>query len=299
MNLDLTRIFVKVVQNGSFSKAADLLNLPKSTISKAVSRLEKESGTKLIVRTTRSLSLTAAGRVFYETSLGPIQILEDAQKSLNGGDSLLSGLVKITAPEDLGTYVIAPAVAKLTQRHPRLSFELKYTNELIDLVKDGFDIAIRIGRPNESSFKVKRAGDVILIAVATPKYLSNKEKIRSPKDLEKHDCLSLSSQHFRKWKLTSTKGGTAHVPVNNRISSNQMSSILKMVLADGGVALVPNYLCENDLESGKIVRVLPEWRSMGLPVSMISPLSSSSSARLKMTMDYLLEDLQSVLKSQK
>jgi len=294
MNLDLIRIFVKVVQNGSFSKAAEILNLPKSTISKAVSKMERESGTKLIVRTTRSLSLTAAGRAFYETSLGPIQVLEDAQKSLDGGDSLLSGLVKITAPEDLGSYVIAPAIAKLIIRHPKLSFELRYTNELVDLVKDGFDIAIRIGKLSESSFKVKRAGDVVLIAVASPKYLSGKEKIRQPKDLEKFDCLTLSGQEYRRWKLKSNKG-LAHVNINARTSSNQMSSLLKMAVADSGIALVPNYLCESELESGKLVRVLPEWSSAGLPVSVISPLSSSTSARLKMTIDEVYSALQETL----
>jgi LysR family transcriptional regulator for bpeEF and oprC len=294
MNLDLTRIFVKVVQNGSFSKAAEILNLPKSTISKAVSKMERESGTKLIVRTTRSLSLTAAGRAFYETSLGPIQILEDAQKSLNGGDNLLSGLVKITAPEDLGSYVIAPAIADLIIRHPKLSFELKYTNDLVDLVKEGFDIAVRIGRPAESSFKVKRAGDVVLIAVASPKYLSSKKEIKIPKDLEALDCLSLSGPENRRWKLRSSKW-TVYANIKSRTYSNHMTSLLKMAVADCGIALVPNYLCESELKSGKLVRVLPEWSSAGFPVSVISPLGSSSSARLKMTIDHIFGALQATL----
>src|SRR4051812_36061970 len=110
MDLELTRYFVKVVQNGSFSRAADLLKLPKSTVSKAITRLEHDTGTKLLLRTTRSLTLTAAGRAFYDTCLGPVHILEDAQKSLYGQDSILSGTLKITAPEDLGAHVISPAV---------------------------------------------------------------------------------------------------------------------------------------------------------------------------------------------
>lgn len=294
MNLDLCRIFVKVVQQGSFSKAADLLLVPKSTISKAVSRLERESGTKLLLRTTRSLSLTAAGRGFFDACLGPVQVLEDAQKSLQGGDSLLTGTVRITAPEDLGTFVLAPALAALTLRHPRLNFDLQYTDEVLDLVKDGFDLAVRIGRINESSFKIKRAGEVVLVAVASRKYLATQEKIRHPKDLEGKDCLSLSDQAFRKWTMKSAKG-TAHVPVNVRISSNQTSSLLNVARADGGIALVPKFLCEADLHSGALMRVLPEWSSPGMQVSMISPLATTSSVRLKMTADLLLSALQATL----
>lgn len=296
MDLDLIRIFVKVSQNGSFSKAADLLKLPKSTVSKAITRLEKETGTKLLLRTTRSLSLTAAGRVFYDTSLGPLQILEDAQKSLYGGDSILSGHVRITAPEDLGSHTIAPAIAELTSKHSALSFELQYTDELIDLVKDGFDIAVRIGRVNESSFKVKKAGDVSLVLVASPKYLSTKEKIRTPRDLENHDCLTYSDQSFSRWTLRSGKG-TMHIPIKARIASNQMSSLLKMALSHGGIALIPKYLCELELQSGKLIHVLPDWSSPGFPVSIISPLASTSSARLKITIDRILLALQKSLSS--
>lgn len=297
MNLDLTRIFVKVVQNGSFSKAAAILNLPKSTVSKAVSKLERDSGVKLIVRTTRSLSLTAAGRVFFESSLGPIQTLEDAQRSLNGADSLINGLVRITAPEDLGIHVIAPVIARLTNRHPTLCFELHYTDEVIDLVKDGFDLAVRIGRPSESRFKVRRAGEVVLIAVASPKYLSGRAKIRHPRELEVVDGLTFSDQAYRRWSLRSGKS-VVHAPVNVRASSNQMSSLLKMALSDAGVALIPKYLCETELKSGKLVRVLPEWSSAAMPVSLITPQASTSSARLKLTVDQIFVALQSTLKAE-
>ncbi len=294
MDLDLIRIFVKVIQNGSFSKAAALLKLPKSTVSKSVSRLENETGTKLILRTTRSLSLTSAGRAFYETCLGPVQTLEDALKSLYGGDSILSGLVRVTAPEDLGSHVIAAAMAELTASHPTLSFELHYTDELIDLVKDGFDIAVRIGRPRESSFKIRRAGEVVLVLVASPTYLKGKEKIRQPRDLADHACLTYSDQAYSRWTLRSSKN-TVQIPMKARISSNQMSSLLKTALAHGGVALIPHYLCKAELEAGKLVRVLPEWSSPGFPVSILSPLSSSTSARLRISIDRILTSLQAAL----
>ncbi len=295
VDLDLVRIFVKVVQNGSFSKAAHLLKLPKSTVSKSISRLEKETATKLMVRTTRNLTLTAAGRGFYESSLGPVNTIEEAQRSLQGQDSIASGLVRITAPEDLGTFVIAPAVAELTLKHSKLSYELHCTNEIVDLVKDGFDFAIRIGRPTESSFKIKKVGDISLITVASPKYLKGKKKIQSPKELETLECLSLNDRaYMSRWVLRSQRG-TATVAIHPKILSNQLSSILKCALAGGGIALVPYYLCKNELASGRLVHVLPEWRSSPLPVSIISPLSSTHTARLKISMEHLLKKIRDAL----
>lgn len=287
MDLDLTRIFVKVVQLTSFSKAAQLLGLPKSTVSKAVSRLESMTGTTLLVRTTRSLTLTAAGRAFYETCLGPIQQIEDAMKSLDGSDSLLTGKIRLTAPEDLGSQVIAPSIARLTQKHPGLSFELHYTDEIVDLVRDGFDLAVRIGPLRESRLKAKKLGEIHLIAVASETYLKSHPKIRTPQDLEQHDCLSINAvSESAKWYLKSKKE-SAQLNVRPRIVSNQMTSLLKMAGAGAGVALVPSYLCIREMESGELLRVLPGWRSPGFNVSLISPLASTSSARLKMASDQI------------
>ncbi len=160
MQIELVQVFVQVVKNGSFTRAAETLRVPKSTVSKAISRLESETGTKLLIRTTRSQTLTAAGKVFYDSCVGPIQAIEDAQKSLSGNDSMLNGTLKITAPEDLGTDVIAPACGRLTLKHSGLNFELNYTDQLLDLVKDGYDLAIRIGYLKESGLKSRKVGEI-------------------------------------------------------------------------------------------------------------------------------------------
>lgn len=291
MNLDLTRIFLKVAQNGSFSRAASILQLPKSTVSKAVAKLERETGTKLILRTTRSLTLTAAGRVFFDSALGPMQVIEDAQKSLYGADSILTGMVRLTAPEDLGSHLIAPAVAELTKAHAGLTFDLQYTDRLVDLVKEGFDFAVRIGPIAESSFKVRKVGEAELVTVAAPKYLKGVSKIREPLDLKEHCALAHDSQRLSaKWTLRAERS-SVKVPLRIRATSNQMSSILRMALAGGGVAMVPHFLCQPEIEAGKLVRVLPAWAGETVTVSMISPLASSSSARLKISMEHVYRRL--------
>lgn len=271
------------------------MKVPKSTVSKAITRLEKKTGTKLILRTTRSLTLTAPGRAFYDSSLGPIQTLEDAQKSLYGTDSILSGQIKLTAPEDLGSEVIAPAIAQLTKMHPDLQFELVYTDVIVDLVKEGFDIAFRIGKLNESRFKAKRVGEVILILVASPEYLKNNAKIKTPHDLQNHACISHRDKSMQKvWNLKNKKD-SVRVEIKPKVSSNQMSSLMKVALAGGGVALVPRYICRPEIEAGRLIEVLPGWVGTGFPVSMVTPLSVTSSARLKITTDRLAQAIQVAL----
>ena len=293
MELELIKFFVKVIQNGSFSKAAESLQIPKSTISKAITRLEKETGTKLLMRTTRSLTLTAAGMAFYETCLGPVQSLEDAMKSLHGQDSILSGRIRLTAPEDLGSYVIARTIAQLATQHPQLSFELNYTDEIIDLVKDGYDLALRVGKVPESRLRQKKLGEVILILVASPQYLKSAAKIRNPADLHNQTCLTIGG-NFLKWSLKSKKE-TEHVQMKTRIIINQMTGLIQMAIQGAGIALVPSYLCRADLENGKLIQVLPSWHSPGLPVTMLSPLPFSASARLKITAETIATNVQKLL----
>ncbi|MEK7357441.1 MAG: LysR family transcriptional regulator [Bdellovibrionota bacterium] len=288
MDLDLTRIFVKVVQLGSFSRAADLLRVPKSSVSKAVAKLESETGTKLLIRSTRSLALTPSGRAFYEACLGPVQVLEDARKSLQGRDSVVSGSLKVTAPEDLGMHVISPAIGKLTKVHPGLSFELDYTDEVVDLVKGGYDLAFRLGKLNPSSFKVRKMGSVELVMVASPGYIKASGKLRVPEDLMTHDLLSYRSRAYgSRWALRSLDGKSREIPIEPRILANQMTGLMRMSMAGAGIAFVPSYLCAGEVESGRLVRVLPEWSGPSVPVAMVSPLASSTSARLKIVSDYL------------
>lgn len=295
MNLELVNIFVQVVKNGSFTKAANSLRLPKSTVSKAISKIEKETGTRLLVRTTRTQTLTDAGKIFYDTCLGPIETIESAGKSLYGNDFLVTGKVKITAPEDIGSKIIAPAVSELCQKHHDLRFELHYTDDIVDLVKDGFDLAVRIGKLNESSLKVKKVGNLNLILVASPKYLKVRDKVSKIEDIQFHDCLVLSSFYKTNcWKLKS-KSSSEQVVIHPRIVSNQMSSLISASLAAGGIALVPAFLCEQHFKNNDLVHVLPQWTTPSVPVSFLSPLSFSSSARLRIVTDHLINKVQIAL----
>lgn len=287
--IENSRIFVKVVQLGSFSKAAALLKLPKSSVSRAVSQLESSTGTRLLVRTTRSLTLTAAGRSFFESCVGPLQTLEDALKSLDGQESTLQGTVKITGPEDLGSFVISPTLAQLSREYPGLRFELKYTNEVLDLVREGFDIAIRLGPLKQTTFKAQKLGEVVLIFAASPEYLKGRKLAKAPG--ESLDYLTfhppLENSH---WALKS-QGRTVRTKLEAKIVSNQLSTIVDMCVQGAGVGLVPSYLCEEHFRTGKLVHVFKDWSATSYPVSLVTPLASNSSARLRLVSQRLIFDV--------
>jgi len=281
MELDVIRIFVKVIQSGSYTRAASLLQLPKSSVSRAVTRLETESGCKLLMRTTRSITLTAAGRAFYDTCVAPLQQLEDARRSLSGKDSLIVGSVKITGPEDLGASILTPAIAELSKDHSGLKFEIHYTNQVVDLIRDGFDLAIRIGVLKDSQLKAHKLGEIKLILVATAGYLS-KHSVKNPEDLLECDCLSYGPRYTKtKWELRSNKSKKT-LNFEAKIICNQMSSLMNLAKEGAGIALVPEYLCQQDLATKKLVHVLPDFFEEGYPVWLLSPHSIQNSAKIKL-----------------
>lgn len=294
LQIELVHFFVHVVRSGSFTRASEVLRVPKSILSKAVSRLESDTGTKLLMRTTRTQTLTAAGKALYDSCVGPIEAIEEAQKSISGADNVLTGTLKITAPEDLGANIITPACAQLAKKHPGLRFQLNYTDQLLDLVKDGYDLAVRIGQLKESGLKSRRVGEVKLVLVASPGFLKSRGKISAPQDLKSCPCFNLSGVKPL-WSLRTSTGDSAQVAIQARIISNHMSGLVRAAVAGAGVALVPAFLAMPKIETGELVRVLPAWTSQGMPVHMLSPLSFSASTRLKLVSDALIAELRQAL----
>lgn len=293
IEIELSRLFVKVVQHGGYSKAANALRLPKSTVSKAIKKLETETGTKLLIRTTRSQTLTAAGRLFYETCLEPIQILENAQKSLYGQDNIVSGQIKITAPEDLGNFVVTPVISKLCLKYPKLDFETHYSNEVLDLVKDGFDFAIRIGSLKESRLKQKKIGEFEMIPVASPRFVKNTKNLREPKDLDGLNGIVLLNVEQDKLILRNETKNIS-IRIKSRIRCNQMSSVISAAMSGAGIAIVPSYLVSGYLEKGTLIRILPSWHGPKLPVSIVAPTSISASSRLSILANEIISECRSV-----
>ena len=289
------RLFVKVVQQGSFTRAAAHLKMPKSTVSRAIRDLEKAYSTKLLVRTTRHLAMTAAGRGFFDACVGPIQTLEDAARSLAGQDSIVAGSINITAPEDLGQAVVVPVAAELSRHHRDLRLNIHLSNEVVDMVRDGFDLAVRIGKLSQSSFRAIRVGNINLILVASPQYLENKSFPDEPKALNDHRLLSLELEGLRsRWHLSSGRK-RMDLDFHPALTANHMSSLLDLASMGAGIALIPSYLGHPLCVSGKLIHVLPGWAHTSYPVHVVSPLEIGKTARLRECADRLVAALRRAL----
>lgn len=294
MEIQLIHYFVKIVKHGSFTKAAEVLKVPKSTLSKAVSKLEKETGTKLLVRSTRKQTLTAAGRSFYEACHGSIQSIEDAQKTLYGFDSVISGTIKITVPEDFEIFLLSASIQHLCNAYPKLKIVIRSTNDVVDLVGDGFDFAVRIGPMEDSNLKVRTIGHIRLATVCSKSYLES-VILKEPSDLLQVRCIGLTSNKpYQAWPLT--KGGeTQTIKTPLTVETNQITSVYKLTLAGAGVSILPTFLCQGAIDSGELESVLTDWHYHDVPVHLVSPFSTSESLRLKVVSDEIMSALRQVL----
>ncbi|MGF1753551.1 LysR family transcriptional regulator [Vibrio makurazakiensis] len=290
MDIQLIYYFVNIVKFGSFTKAAEALKVPKSSLSKAVTKLEENTGTKLLVRSTRKQSLTEAGRLFYESCLGPVQNIEEAEKSLYGMDNDISGTVKITVPEDFEVFLLSSCIQSLCEQYPKLKIIIHSTNNKIDLIGEGYDFAIRIGPLEESNLRVRNIGYIEPITAVSKQYYDQIE-VNHPSDLLNVRCLGLGSKSTNQvWRLTKDDV-TEIVKTPLVVETNQITSVHKLTLSGVGVSALPTFLCKDDLETGRLIRILKDWRYMDVPVSLVSPQSTINSKRLKVVSDAIVTTL--------
>ncbi len=285
MDLNQLAVFVRVVDKGSFTLAAKFLKQPKSRVSRYIAALEEELGTALLYRSTRQLSLTEAGAHLYENVKSHIYGLEGVGLNTNPVSNEVNGVLKLTAAEDLGSMLLGPFVAELTKLHPKLKVNLHLTNQLVDLVKEGMDVAIRIGEMDDTSLKAKLIGWISFVLVATPQYLKKAPEIKTVSDLSQHPALVFSSEdEMNQWHLFNDRK-QFKVKVNPLCSSNNPKTLLDIALAHRGVALIPEFLCVDALAHKKLVRVMPDYCTKPSPVHFVWPDQKGNNPKLRACLD--------------
>lgn len=292
MDFNETAVFVKVVQAGGFSAAARQLGLPTSTISTRVSRLEARLGTTLLQRTTRRLSLTEAGTVYYQhASLGLGYMLE-AEAAIDEARQQPQGKLKITAPADLGDSLLASLLEHTQHAFPALELELILTDRYIDLVADGVDVAIRTGELRDSSLIAKSLGTIHWALFANPNYLKQATSLESPQDLHLHRCVQFTPLGRDAWNLSSDQN-TLSIPMQGRTMANNIGVVKSMTESEQGVALLPTFICKQSMATGKLIRVLPEWQGKADPVHLVYPKQRFMPPKLRAFIDLAQEKLRS------
>lgn len=261
VNLNRLAVFVAVVEAGSLSAAARRLGVATTMVSAHIQRLEREVGTSLLLRTTRSLRLTEAGEGFYDAAR---QIVADAEAAIAAaaGDSTEPrGRLRVTAPVDYAERVLAPAVVALRRRHPALQIELLAADRPLDLLAEHIDVAIRIGELADSGLRATRIGRFDLRMVCSPALPEDRPAPQAPADLAALPFIALSvlAQPLQ-WRLTAGDGREQAVRLAAALSMNTASAVRSAALAGGGACMLPDYLVDDDLAAGRLVALLPGWR---------------------------------------
>ncbi len=289
-NLDLNdlAVFVRVVDRGGFARAARELGVPTSTVSRTVARLEELVGTRLLHRTPRSVRVTTDGRELYESVAPAIATLQRAAHSVEPASRKPKGRLRITAPNDIAHAFVAGVVVDFVERHPLVEVEMVATNRTVNLVDEGFDLALRAGKLADSSLVARKVGDSIMALYASPEYLQRHGTPGTVQELDQHRIAVFRAKGGDdEWTLRSSSS-EAHVAVHGRIVGDDFSFLRGVVLSGGGIGLLPQIVCAEDEGEGRLVRVLPEYEMQSAAFLVVYPSARHVPARVTAFRDFVI-----------
>lgn len=255
-------VYTTVVDQGSFSGAGRLLGLSKSAVSKRVDRLERNLGTKLLQRSTRSLSMTEAGRSIHEKAAQSIALLEEARNQVSNLTETPQGIIKVTTSVAFGKLCIAPLLPEFLKQYPLIKVQLALFDRTVELAEEGFDLAIRLTKTPPELLVAKPLMSIDYVLCASPAYLEGKT-ITSPNDLTNFNCLSYGYQKLTNEWTFQKDDQTETVKVSGNLVVNSSEVVRDLMLNGVGIGLVARYTVENDLRTGALKEVLPDWTPTG------------------------------------
>jgi len=289
-NLTEIAVFVKVVDASSFTAAAEALGMTQPVVSKAVTRLEERLGARLLNRTTRRLSLTEAGAELYRRSVGALAGIEDAEIEIARFQTEPRGTLKISAPMSFSIVHLGPALAAFLERYPGVHVDLTLDDRHVDLVEDAFDLAIRIGRLQDSSLVARRIAPVRQVVCASPRYLARRGEPERPEDLIEHDCLLYAYLSTpREWRFTGPEGENIVVPIRGPLLSNNGLVSRDTAVAGGGIVMLPAFYLGDQLRSGQLKPILCQFRPLDIAVYAVYPERRNLSPKVRAFVDFIAD----------
>lgn len=286
------RTFAAVVDAGSFVGAADALDLSKPAVSRHVNELEARLGVRLLQRTTRRLSLTSEGEVFHARCKELLAQVDEAEAEVSSRSGEATGLLKLSVPVTFGERHLAPLWPVFLAQHPRVSLDVSLADRTVDLVEEGFDLAIRIARLQASSLVSRRIATSRLHLCASPAYLAQHGTPQHPDELARHAVLAYTllstGEH---WSFTGPEGEVA-VNVNPRFRSNSGETCRSGALAGQGIILQPDFLVGPDLAAGTLVELLPQYRSLEFGIYAVYPTRKHVAPKVRRLIDFLVASFQ-------
>ncbi|HEY0213803.1 MAG TPA: LysR family transcriptional regulator [Paenirhodobacter sp.] len=287
--IDLFRTFVRVVESSSFTRAADTLGLPRSSVSAAIAELEGRVGARLLNRTTRKVAATQDGTAFYDRCLQVIADVEDAENLFHDRQARPSGRLRIDVPGRIGRLIVTPALPRFLDAYPGIDVDLGVSDRAIDLIGDGVDCVLRVGQLSDSGLIARPIGTLPLINVASPAYLARHGVPRGPQDLGKHlavNYASPSTGRVEAWEWVAA-GITHSHSMRGRVTVNNAEGYIACCLAGLGLIQIPAYDVRTQILEGTLVEVMPDHRATPLPMTLLYPHRQHLSRRVQVFADWL------------
>jgi DNA-binding transcriptional LysR family regulator len=289
-SLDDVACFVQVADRGSFTAAAARLGMSPSAASKLVTALEQRLGVRLLHRTTRRLSLTEAGEVFYASAQRGLQEIAQAEAAVSTLQSAPRGTLRLNVPMSFGILELAPALGGFLARHPEIQIDMRLDDRKLDLVAEGFDVAIRIGELPDSSLVARALCPAPHVVCATPAYLKRHGEPRVPDDLRKHNALTFNyADAPSQWEFTARYGSVIRVPVSGSMRMNNSLALRAALLDDLGITLTPRFVVENDLRDGRLRAVLADYRVRQPSVYAVYPARQHLTPKVRAFVEFAAE----------
>lgn len=280
--------FVRVVESGSFVRAAERLAISTTSLSRLVADLESHLDARLLHRTTRKLSLTEIGQAYYERCVQLLADLEEAEALAAQSAERAHGTIKLTCPTNLAAQPVGPAIAAFAAEHPAVSFDVSVSDRVVDLVEEGFDLAIRIGAVGSDTLVARRLGATELIPCAAPAYLQRQGVPEQPADLARHRAITYAySAAPRIWPLRDAAGTIHDVRVQGVLHSNSGALAIGAAIGGLGIVFEPQFVVAPALARGELLRVLPDFRGPGLDVWAVYPSRRHLSAKVRLFVAHL------------
>jgi len=283
------RAFTKVVQHDSFAAAARELRLSRSAVSKYIIDLEEDLGVQLLVRTTRSARPTENGQAYYERCIAILADLEEADLAVTRLQAEPRGLLRVNAPMSFGTLHLGRAIADFMERYPQLQIQLVLSDQLIDPVQEGFDVTLRIADLPSSSLIARKIAPALRVVCAAPSYLAKRGIPLHPAELREHDCLDYGYLATgNQWKLTGPDGDH-WIPIQGTLCTNNAEILKDVALHGCGIALLPTFIAGADLQQGRLVGILADYKAPALSLYAIYPQTRHLAVKVRLFIDFLIE----------
>ncbi len=286
------RTFVRVVEAGSFTAVAAEQNTTQPTISRQVAALEGHLGARLLMRTTRALTLTDDGRAFYEHALRALEAVGEAENAVGRRQAKPTGTLRLAVPVVIGRLHIVPRLARFLSRYPEVAIDLAMSDGFVDLVEQGIDLAIRVGEITDQSLVARKIGMVRRLTVASPTYLKAKGTPRTPQDLIRHDCIVYTRLATgNRWYFESSEGPLS-VSVLGRFRVDNSEAVREGVLSGLGIAVIPAFAFSDEITRGAVKVLLKTYEPKLLPLNAIYPSRRYVPLRVRAMIDFLAQELE-------